>query len=88
MNSNELEQHTYNILKAIDSDPKVAALWSDSLPDVEMYDVLQYALSNGLLEGVHVKLNAHQEKILSVPAPRVTPRGHDFLQSFDSSQDA
>ncbi|WP_416730266.1 hypothetical protein [Fictibacillus sp. JL2B1089] len=78
----EFNEKMFKLLKAIQQDPRNHTDWANSLPDVEMFDVISSALNKRYLVGIKAKMNAFGEVTLSISNTRLTIEGQEFLLEF------
>lgn len=71
--TNQFKSEIYRILRLIQGGN--TSDWQGDLDDVELHDVLQHLLDQGLATGYSLKLGAQGDLSISLKTPRLTYEG-------------
>lgn len=78
----EFEEKLFIFLKNLHSAPKNINSWRNGLNDVELHDVIEFAVDHSLATGISSELNGHGEVAFSIPNPRLTNGGVQFINEY------
>ncbi len=79
--TNQFKSEIYRLLRLIKAGNTND--WRGNLDDVELHDVLQYLLDQGLATGYSVKLGEEEDISVSGRTPRLTYEGLGMLEKSE-----
>lgn len=80
--SQKFEHDLFLVLTDLQTAPKNHNSWRNGLNDVELHDVIEFAVDHSLVTGILSELNGHGEVSISIPNPRLTDGGVQFINEY------